>query len=231
MPRRPRMYLPEIPAHVVQRGNNREPCFFSDDDYRYYLDRLGQTLKRYRVRLHAYVLMTNHVHLLMTPADEQGISNLMSVLGKYYVMYINHTYRRSGTLWEGRHKSSLVNAEEYLLRCYRYIELNPVRAGVVASPENYPWSSYCHHAWGKHNDHIDDHDLYFRLGHTTAERQYAYRELFRVDLSERDVHQISRAIHYNYPLGNDRFKEQIEATLKRQVGYDQQGRPKHIPSD
>ncbi len=228
MPRRPRMYLPGIPAHIVQRGNNREPCFFSDDDYRYYLERLGQALKRYRVRLHAYVLMTNHVHLLMTPTDEQGISNLMSVLGKHYVMYINHTYRRSGTLWEGRHKASLVDAEDYLLQCYKYIELNPVRAGMVITPEDYPWSSYAHHAWGKENGLIDNHYLYLHLGKTVKERHYAYRELFKVDLSDQDIHLISAASHYNYPLGNDRFKEKIEETLKRQVGYNQRGRPKAV---
>jgi len=153
MPRRPRMYLLEIPAHIVQRGNNREPCFFSDDDYRYYLEHLGRTLNRYRVRLHAYVLMTNPVHLLMPPTDEQGISKLMSVLGKRYVMYINHTYRRSGTLWEGRHKASLVAAGDYLLQCYNYMELNPVRAGMVNQPEDYPWSSYACHAWGKESKH------------------------------------------------------------------------------
>ena len=210
MPRRPRMYLPDIPAHVVQRGNNREPCFFAGEDYRYYLEQLGRTLKRYRVRLQAYVLMTNHVHMLLTPADTEGISKLMSVLGKRYVLYINHSYRRSGTLWEGRHKASLVDAEAYLLHCYKYIELNPVRAGMVHRPEEYPWSSYACHAWGEANGLIEDHDLYLQLGKTADERCYAYRELFKAELSDQDMHLISEAIHYNYPLGNDRFKEKIE---------------------
>jgi putative transposase len=148
MPRKPRMYLPSIPAHIVQRGNNRDACFFSDDDYLYYLEVLGQGLRRYGVKLHAYCLMTNHVHLLMTPKDNVGISRVMQHLGRLYVLYINRTYRRSGTLWEGRHKASLVNAEEYLLTCYRYIELNPVAAGMVNTPEQYRWSSYRWHAWG-----------------------------------------------------------------------------------
>ena len=226
MPRKPRMYLPEIPAHVVQRGNNREPCFFCDDDYRFYLARLGRALKRYHVNLHAYVVMTNHVHLLMTPSDETGISRVMSLLGQHYVQYINRTYRRSGTLWEGRHKASIVNADEYLLLCYRYIELNPVRAGMVTAPEVYPWSSYRHHAWGDTNPLIHDHDLYLGLGQNTEERHYAYRELFKVGLMERDVHSISRAFHFNYPLGNDRFKKKIEETLTRQVGYAKKGRPR-----
>lgn len=225
MPRKPRMYLPEIPAHIVQRGNNREPCFFAEDDYQFYLDRLGKALKRYHVKCHAYVLMTNHVHLLLTPSDEIGISKVMSLLGQHYVQYINHTYRRSGTLWEGRHKASIVYADEYLLLCYRYIELNPARAAMVETPEDYPWSSYRHHAWHKTNPIINDHEYYLRLGQTEEERSYAYRELFKVELTERDVHTISHAFHYNYPLGNDRFKEKIEATLRRQVGYAKQGRP------
>jgi putative transposase len=227
MPRKPRLYLPDIPAHIVQRGNNREPCFFAEEDYQYYLDRLAQALKRYQVKLHAYVLMTNHVHLLMTPTDESGISKVMSLLGQHYVQYINHTYRRSGTLWEGRHKSSIINAEEYLLLCYRYIELNPIRAGMVVSPEDYPWSSYRHHAWGETNPLVHDHDLYWRLGQDNEERYFAYRELFKAkaQLSEQDVHRISHAFHYNYPLGNNRFKEKIEETLKRRVGYAKKGRP------
>ena len=225
MPRKPRMYLPEIPAHIVQRGNNREPCFFAEDDYRFYLDRLGQALQRYHVKCHAYVLMTNHVHLLMTPSDAIGISKVMSLLGQHYVQYINHTYRRSGTLWEGRHKASIVNVEEYLLLCYRYIELNPVRAGMVAAPEDYPWSSYQHHAWNKPCPIINDHELYLGLGRDKEERSYAYRELFRAQLPEQDIHSIRQAYHYNYPLGNDRFKEKIEEALNRQVGYAKKGRP------
>ncbi|WP_218190334.1 transposase [Pseudomonas sp. CC6-YY-74] len=141
MPRKQRMYLPGVPAHVVPRGNNRDACFFHEDDYRFYLAVLAEGLKRYRVALHAYVLMT--------PADETGISRVMQHVGRMYVLYINRTYQRTGTLWEGRHKASLVNAAEYLLSCYRYIELNPVRAGLVAAPEAYPWSSYRWHGWGR----------------------------------------------------------------------------------
>lgn len=125
MPRKHRMYLPGVPAHVVQRGNNRAASFFHEDDYRFYLAALADALKRYRVELHAYVLMTNHVHLLMTLADTEGISRVMQHVGRLYVLYINRTYRRTGTLWEGRHKASLVNAAENLLTCYRYIELTP----------------------------------------------------------------------------------------------------------
>ena len=225
MPRKPRMYLPDVPAHIVQRGNNRDACFFSDDDYLYYLEVLGQGLRRYGVKLHAYCLMTNHVHLLMTPKDKVGISRVMQHLGRLYVLYINRTYRRSGTLWEGRHKASLVNAEEYLLTCYRYIELNPVAAGMVNTPEQYRWSSYSWHAWGNKNIFIHDHALYQQLGSTIKDRQYAYRDLFKLQIPDEDIHKIKKSLDYNYPLGNDRFKQQIENALGQAVGYNRRGRP------
>ena len=159
MPRKTRMYLPDIPVHVVQRGNNRDACFFCEDEYRYFLDRLREGQGRFGVALHAYVLMTNHVHLLMTPRDTAGISRLMQHLGRHYVLYVNRQYRRTGTLWEGRHKASLVQADKYLLTSMRYIELNPVAAGMVQSPEQYRWSSYRCHAWGEPNPWLRDHDL------------------------------------------------------------------------
>jgi putative transposase len=225
MPRKPRMYLPGVPAHIVQRGNNRDACFFSDDDFLYYLEVLGQGLRRYDVKLHAYALMTNHVHLLMSPKDQVGISRVMQHLGRLYVLYINRTYRRSGTLWEGRHKASLVDAEEYLLTCYRYIELNPVAAGIVNTPEQYRWSSYRWHAWGNTNTLIHDHALYQQLGSTDKERQYAYRDLFKLQIPDQDIHKVKMSLEYNYPLGNERFKQQVENVLGRNVGHNQRGRP------
>jgi putative transposase len=140
MPRKPRMYLADVPSHIVQRGNDREACFFEQDNYRFYLQCLGEACRRYAVSLHAYVLMTNHVHLLMTPSTAEGVSRVMQLVGNRYVQYINRSYGRTGTLWEGRHRSSLVDAEHYLLRCYRYIELNPVRAKIVSHPGEYRWS-------------------------------------------------------------------------------------------
>ena len=142
MPRKQRPYLPGVPCHIISRGNNREACFYSDDDYLFYLECLADACKRYQVALHSYVLMTNHVHLLMTPATGTGLSQVMQSVGRRYVQYVNINYKRSGTLWEGRHKASLVDAKYYLLACYRYIELNPVRANMVAHPADYRWSSY-----------------------------------------------------------------------------------------
>lgn len=225
MPRKPRMYLPGVPSHVVQRENDRQACFFEQENYLFYLDCVGQAYRRYEVALHAYVLMTNHVHLLMTPATEIGISRVMQLVGNRYVQYINKSYRRTGTLWEGRHKASLIDAERYLLTCYRYIELNPVRAGMVAHPGDYPWSSFRNHTMGQASALIQDHDVFYGLGSTVEERCYRYRELFRTCLNDGEIHDIRRSASYSMPLGDDRFKIQIESMLRRSVGYAARGRP------
>ncbi len=226
MPRKTRMYLPGIPAHVVQRGHNRDACFFDTRDYQFYLAQLGVGLRRYGVALHAYVLMTNHVHLLMTPECEAGISRLMAHMGRQYVQYSNRRYRRSGARWEERHKASLVQAETYSLSCMRYIELNPVVAGMVQAPEQYRWTSYRTHAWGDHDALLTEHPIYRRLGDTPRVRQHAYRELFRAPVDERDIHDIRRCVAFNHPLGNERFRKQIEAITGRRVGYAARGRPR-----
>ena len=139
MPRKPRFNLIGIPQHVIQRGNNREPCFYAEQNYRRYLDDLREVAEKYRCRIHAYVLMTNHVHILVTPMVEYGISQMMQALGRRYVYYINMTYKRTGTLWEGRFKASLIDSDAYLLTCMRYIELNPIRANMVSHPGEYQW--------------------------------------------------------------------------------------------
>lgn len=225
MPRKPRMYLPGVPAHVVQRGNNKEPCFFQDDDYRVYLAALQDAAARYGVAVHAYVLMTNHVHLLMTPATEDGISRLMQHVGRLYVRHVNERYERTGTLWEGRHKASLVDADDYLLSCYRYIELNPVRAGMVMSPEQYPWSSYGWHAWGRPDDVVSDHALYLELSHDISRRQELYRKLFSGLVDAECLSVMREATTTCYPVGNDRFRERIMRELGRSIGYARRGRP------
>lgn len=177
MPRRRRVHLDAVPLHIVQRGHNREPCFFDEQDYHAYLQWLGEALVREDCALHAYVLMTNQVHLLVTPASAESIPRVIIAVGRRYVQYVNHSYRRTGTLWDSRYKSSLVQAETYLLSCQRYIEMNPVRAAMVADPAEYPWSSYRHHALGVPNDILSPHDLYTALGHSDLARQQAYRAL------------------------------------------------------
>jgi putative transposase len=175
--------------------------------------------------VHAYVLMTNHVHLLLTPQTVDGVSRVMQSLGRRYVQHVNKTYRRSGTLWESRHKASLVEAERYLLACCRYIELNPVAAGMVKHPGDYRWSSYLGNAWGERDDLVSPHALYLALGEDASTRQLRYRELFANHLSREMVHEIRTALIFSMPLGNDRFRQQIERALGRSIGQAKRGRP------
>ena len=225
MPRRARMYIPELPYHIVQRGNNREPCFIEPENYHFYLELWKTLSKRYGVSIHAYCLMTNHIHFLVTPESETSISTTMKVVGSRYAQYINLKYKRTGTLWEGRHRSSLVQTEKYFLTCMRYIELNPVRAGMVLRPEEYKWSSYGVNAWGD-KSWLTFHDEYLRLGKVKSECHHAYRELFKHQLSEADLHIIRKASHYCQPVGGDRFKEFIEKKYNIKPSYEKRGRPK-----
>ncbi len=228
MPRKPRFFLTGVPCHIVQRGNNREPIFFENDDYHAYLAWLEEALLRYGCELHAYVLMTNHVHLLITPNSKDGISLTMQYVGRHYVPYINHLYDRSGTLWEGRFKASLIDSETYLLTCMRYIELNPVRAHMVNAPGEYKWSSYKGNAYNKEDPILTPHVEYQSLGRTKSQRKRAYRELFRHHIEEQDLHNIQACWQSGTPLGNDRFRAKIERTLKTKVGQVTRGRPRSI---
>ena len=225
MPRRARMYIAGLPYHVVQRGNNREACFIEPDNYRFYLALWEECAGHYGVTVHAYCLMTNHIHFLATPATETALSDTSRVVGSRYAQYINKTYRRTGTMWEGRHRSSLVQTDRYFLTCMRYIELNPVRAGMVAAPEEYRWSSYGGNAWGD-SGWITPHEEYLRLGGTLAKRCHAYRELFRDQLSSVDLHSIREAAHYCQPVGDDRFRKHIEEKYAIKLGHMKRGRPK-----
>jgi putative transposase len=226
MPRKPRLSLVGVPCHIIQRGNDRRECYFETENYQYYLHCLDQARLRYNVAVHAYVLMTNHVHLLMTPTTATGASRVMQLIGNRYVQYINKKYRRTGTLWEGRHHSSLVESERYLLTCYRYIELNPVRAGMVGHPEDYRWSSYRHHACGRLNCIITDHPLYLGIAPDQAQRCQAYQALFQTALDDNAVKDIRKAAAFSMPLGDDRFKAQVEVMLNRTIGQAALGRPR-----
>ena len=225
MARKPRFVLPGIPQHVIQRGNNREPCFYAEADYSRYLCDLQEAAEKNNAAIHAYVLMTNHVHLLVTPGSPFSIMHMMQDLGRKYVSYINHTYQRTGTLWEGRYKASLVDSEAYLLTCMRYIELNPVRANMVEHPSAYRWSSYRTNANGEINHLIEPHPLYQALGDNSVARQHAYRELFRSHLESEEVHQIRKAVNQELVLGRDDFKDKIEKMTQRQTQPKPLGRP------
>lgn len=226
MPRKQRFNLIGIPQHVIQRGNNREPCFYAEDDYWRYLEDLKESAEKYDCRIHAYVLMTNHVHLLVTPMKESGISQMMQALGRRYVYYINKTYKRTGTLWEGRYKSSLIDSDNYLLTCMRYIELNPIRASMVNHPGEYKWSSYHANAQGDINSLIESHPLYIELGTNEKVRQENYRELFRHHMDNDILHEIRESLNHELVLGHSYFKDKIEEVTQRQTKIGQPGRPR-----
>ena len=217
MARLPRYVLPGQPQHVIQRGNNRSPTFFAADDYRFYLHCLKSAAELHDCAIHAYVLMTNHVHLLLNPGTATAISKVLQSVGRRYVQYVNYTYRRTGTLWEGRFKAAIIDSDNYLLTCYRYIELNPVRAGMVTHPSAYPWSSYRAHADGTEDPLIRDHDLYLGLGRTAADRQQAYRDLFTAHLDEAMLSTIRDATNKAWALGNEKFRSAIETALQRRA--------------
>lgn len=226
MPRRARIALPGVPLHIIQRGNNRQACFFADDDYRFYLDQLSQCAQHASCAIHAYVLMTNHVHLLLTPREADSAGRLMKLLGQRYVQHVNRLYRRSGTLWEGRFRSCIVQDEKYLLGCSRYIEMNPVRAGVVAHPSEYPWSSYRANAQGEADGLSEAHPIYTALGRRAQERQEAYRNLFRHEIEPGLLDEIRRATNGNFALGNVRFADEVAAALGRRTVPGASGRPR-----
>jgi putative transposase len=215
--------VPNVPVHVIQRGNNRHACFYQTKDYAVYLKKLKESAKRFTVKVHCFVLMTNHVHLLLTANDYTGISNVMQSLGSYYVRYINTTYQRTGTLWEGRFKSSLADSEEYLLNLYRYIEMNPVRAGMVRHPRDYPWSSYHTNGGDKQISLITPHPLFLSLGDTERQRKKYYNDLLLSPLSDNMVQQISTTTNKSRVLGSAKFIAQISQKLERRVGHMQHG--------
>lgn len=225
MPRKKRFYQPDVPVHVFQRGHNREPVFFEDEDYLAYLRFLKASSDALGCLVHAYVLMTNHVHLLLTPKAADSVSVLFQDVGRQFVPYINKTYRRQGSLWEGRHKGNILESEDYLLTCMRYIEMNPVRAGMVAYPAQYRWSSYAVNALGFDNAIIKPHAVYLTLGKTPEERQTNYRELFETAIHPDELDLIRASLHSGTPLGNDRFKQQIASVVGGTVGFSQRGRP------
>lgn len=213
MPRRSRLLLPGVPLHIIQRGNNRQPCFFNDSDRLHYLDHLQQATELSACALHAYVLMTNHVHLVLTPEDPVSIQDLMKSVAQRHTQYINWRYGRNGTLWEGRYKAAYLESESYLLVCYRYVELNPVRAGLVEYPGQYRWSSYRCNGEGKKNPLITQHALFKALGVDDKSRQGAYRSLFDQPMAMKELSRIRMATEADFAIGTQAFMQRIAAML------------------
>lgn len=225
MPRRPRLVAADVPLHIIQRGNNKQSCFFSMSDYLVYLDMLKSAASKSDCQVHAYVLMSNHVHLLVSPLHALAAADMMKALGERYVQYVNRNYGRVGTLWEGRYKSCPVQDEIYFLVCQRYIELNPVRAGMVVDPSLYRWSSHRCNAHGEGNNIVTPHAVFDALGADQATRSFAYRELFKEALPEKDIRNIRDATNYNYVFGNAQFAECMAIALGRQVARVSTRRP------
>ena len=228
MARPPRLELPGVPLHVVQRGNNRAACFFNDTDRRFYLKCLRTAAAARGCSVHAYVLMTNHVHLLVTPPEEGSVGAMMQDIGRRYVRIINTIHGRTGSLWEGRYKSSLIDSERYLLICHRYIEANPVRAGMVPQASQYPWSSHSHFAGSRADPLISEHSLYLALGSSDFERRAAFSTLSSQPLAQRVVEEIRAAINTDSALGSDEFMDHTEAVLGRSVRPPKRGRPAKV---
>lgn len=223
MARLTRLNMPGVPQHVIQRGNNRKACFFDEQDYKVYLDKLKEYSQKLDVEVHSFVLMTNHVHLLMTPKEGNGVSRLMQSLGRYYVRYINKKYDRTGTLWEGRYKSTIIDSERHLLTVSRYIELNPVRAGMVEQPAEYPWSSFKRNALGTPITLVTPHEVYERLAKTDKTRQKRYLALFEKELTEYTLEEIRSSVNRAWVLGSKIFKKQVAKETGRRVEPTQRG--------
>lgn len=209
MVRLPRYSVPGQPQHVVQRGNNRSAIFATDSDYEYFRECLRTVCRQHGCAVHAYALMTNHLHLLLTPSSATGIGKVMQSVGCRYVQRFNSLYDRTGTLWESRYRSVIVDSECYLLTCYRYIELNPVRAGIVTDPAEYPWSSYRSNALGGVDPVVTPHELYLSLGTDATARMASYRALCVTSLDQATLRTVRAATQTGWAMGNDRFREQI----------------------
>ncbi|HXM81913.1 MAG TPA: transposase [Burkholderiales bacterium] len=218
--------LAGVPVHVIQRGNNRGPCFVNDEDRNFYLFHLGRNLGRFECELHAYCLMTNHVHLLLTSKGAENCAVLMKHMGQLHSQYFNKRYKRTGSLWEGRFRSCLVQSEGYVLACYRYIELNPVRASMVIHPRDYPWSSYRDNVLGEAVSQLTTpHSEYLRLGATAEERHKVYAALFGSIADSERLEEIRAATNGGYALGDEVFRRTMTRALGRRVEKGRPGRP------
>lgn len=231
MARLPRFNIVDIPQHIVQVGHNNLNCFFDDEDYEFYLHCLKLAADQYQVDVHAYVLLPGSIQIVATPRVPQAISSMMQSLGRRYVQYANHRYKRSGTLWGGRYKSSLIDSDAYLLSCCRYVELKPMFQNLVEEPRDYRWSSFRHNT-GIQRDHLlKDHKVYKALGETKKERANEYSRLFRYEFDKRLLNYIAETIKLGQVLGGDAFKDRIEKIADRPVRPMKRGRPKKVTKE
>ncbi len=225
MARQPRLTVPDYPHHIIQRGNNRQAIFHKPADYQAYLGLLLEASRQYKVAIHSYVLMTNHVHLLATPQDDTGLPLMMQQVGRSYVRLFNKQYERTGTLFEGRYKSTLIQTERYLLACMVYIDLNPVRAAMVALPQDYGWSSYGHYIGTRSDLLVTPHPQVWSLGNTPYAREAAYKELVQAGVSAVDTQALTNTALRSWALGDEVFLASLETSTQRRVRPGIKGRP------
>jgi putative transposase len=225
MARLARLIVPNYPHHLIQRGNDQQLVFRDEEDYNAFLKWLRDAARRFKVAVHAYVLMPNHFHLLATPVDETGLARMMQWIGRYYVPYFNHKYQRAGTLWQGRYRTTVLEPEHYLLACSRYIELNPLRAELVGVADHYPWSSCAHHVGIKADPLVTDHAVYWALGNTPFEREAAYREALGHALKKEEIEAIRAATNKGWLLGTEKFKQSLAKQTTRRLSPAKRGRP------
>lgn len=225
MARLPRLTLADQPHHVIQRGNNGQPVFVDREDREFFLTLLGENAARFAIAFHAYVLMDNHFHLLATPSTADGLPQWMQAIGRRYVRYFNDRHGRTGTLWEGRYRSTLIQTERYLLPCMAYIDLNPVRDGMVTEARDYPWSSHGHYAGLRQDRFLTPHPLYWALGNTPFAREAAYAELVRNGISGADLALLTDATLRGWAVGDGEFLQSLQKTTQRRVLRRRAGRP------
>lgn len=225
MARLPRLSVAGYPHHVIQRGNNRQAIFLNDADRRRMLELLEQNAAQFEVAVHAYVLMDNHFHLLLTPRTGDGLSRMMQAVGRRYVRYFNDSHGRTGTLWEGRYRSTLIETERYLLACMAYIDLNPVRAGLVAQACDYPWSSHGHYAGLRTDRMVTPHPLYWELGNTPFAREAAYARLVQEGLTAQQQQALTESALRGWVLGSPAFVAELQKKTERRLSRASPGRP------
>ncbi|MEA3395550.1 MAG: transposase [Pseudomonadota bacterium] len=225
MARLPRLTVPGYPHHVIQRGNNRQPIFVSQADYAFFLDLLDEYSRKFDVAIHAYVLMGNHFHLLVTPQTDTALPQMMQAIGRRYVRYFNHAQQRSGTLWEGRYRATLIQADRYLLACMTYIDLNPVRAGLVGQARDYPWSSHAHYIGLRTDKLVTPHPLYWGLGNTPFAREAAYAGLVQSGVSAAQQEDLTQSTLRGWALGEVDFMADLQKRTSRRLNKASAGRP------
>ena len=226
MARLPRLVIPHALHHVIQRCHEGIVLFKDDEDYRTFLHFVLQASKQYKVSIHAYVLMPDHVHFALTPTDVEGLSKMMQYVGRYYVPYFNRKYHRTGSLWQGRYKATVLQAETYFLPCSVYMENNPVRKGLVLDAADYVWSSYQHHIGQRLDPLVSDHPIFWALGNTPFQREANYKEMIASCVSAKDIAILSEATNKGWLLGSTTFKAEMAKTSARRVEPVKPGRPR-----